>query len=179
MNDIAVAAPDGLVPDRACGECSVCCEYFEIDTAEIRKPRDVLCPHCIRPAGCGIYDSRPPVCREWHCGWRRLESLDWRWRPDRSGVLVEAVGIGAALTAVRFVIVGGPEAIGWPPLVEYAAELGSLGVPVLLAARGKLGHVLGMMRLNDRLTSAAQSRDQQRVRRELAAALEVCRADPG
>jgi hypothetical protein len=49
-------------------------------------------------------------------------------------------------------------------------------VPVFLSARGKLGYVLGMMRLNDRLMSAAQSRDTQRIRRELATALDACLA---
>lgn len=176
MDAIAAKVAGGLVPGRTCGECSVCCEFFAIDTAELQKAQDVVCPHCIRPAGCGIYDSRPPICREWHCGWRRLPALDWRWRPDQCGVLVEAVGAGSSLTAVKFIIVGGPEVIGWPPLVEYAADLIGLGVLVSLSARGTPGHVLGMMRLNDRLMSAALSRDTQRIRRELAAALDACLA---
>jgi hypothetical protein len=44
--------------------------------------------------------------------------------------------------------------------------------------RGKLGYLLSMMSLNDRLMSAAQSRDTQRLRRELAAALAAGLADP-
>ena len=78
------------------------------------------------------------------------------------------------MTGVKFIIVGGPEVIGWPPLVEYAADLVAAGVLVSLSARGKPGHVLGMMRLNDRLMSAARSRDTQRLRRELSAALDAC-----
>jgi hypothetical protein len=179
MNAFAPKMPQDLTPGRTCGECSVCCEYFAIDTAELQKVQDVLCPHCIRPAGCGIYDSRPLICREWHCGWRQLTTLDWRWRPDQSGVLVEAHGIGPSLTGVKFNIVGGPEVIGWPPLVAYAADLVEVGVLVSVLARGTIGHVLSMMRLNDRLMSAAQARDRQRVRRELAAAQEACLAYQG
>jgi hypothetical protein len=89
------------------------------------------------------------------------------------------MGTEPSLTGVNFIIVGGPEAIGWPPLVEYAADLGAVGVPVFLSARGKLGYVLGMMRLNDRLMSATQSRDTRRIRRELATALDACLAYPG
>ena len=126
-----VKVPDDLVPRRTCGECSACCELLAIDTPELQKAQDVLCPYCIRPAGCGIYATRPPVCREWHCGWRRLPSLDCRWRPDRCGVLIEAMGIEPWLTSVNFIIMGGPEVIGWPPLVEYAADLVEVGVPVL------------------------------------------------
>ena len=170
---------ENLVPGRTCGECSVCCEYFAIDTVELRKAPDTLCPHCIRPAGCGIYDSRPSICREWHCGWRRLPALDLSWRPDRSGVLVETLGVGPSVTGVKFIIVGGPEVIGWPPLVEYIARLVAESVLVFLSARGKPGHVLSMMRLNDRLMSAAQSRDTQRIRRELATTLDACLADQG
>jgi hypothetical protein len=99
----AVKVPDGLVPRRTC-ECSACCELFAIDTPELQKAQDVLCPHCVRPAGCGIYPTRPPVCHEWHCGWRRLPSLDCRWRPDRCGVLIEAMGVEPSLTGVNFTI---------------------------------------------------------------------------
>lgn len=80
---------------------------------------------------------------------------------------------------MNFIIVHGPEVIGWPPLVEYAADLVAGGAPVFLSAHGKLSYVLGMMRLNDRLISAAQSHDTQRVRRELATAIAACLAYPG
>jgi hypothetical protein len=179
MDAVGLKVAEDLVSGRTCGDCSVCCEYFAIATAELQKPQDVLCPHCIRPAGCGIYDSRPLICREWHCGWRRMPTLDWRWRPDRCGVLVEAVDVGRSLTGVKFIMVGGPDVIGWPPLVEYAADLVAAGILVFLSARGAPGHALDMMRLNDRLMSAARSRDTQRFRRELADAFDACMAYQG
>jgi hypothetical protein len=80
--------------------------------------------------------------------------------------------------AVNFIIVGGPEVIGWPPLVQYAAHLASVGVPVAFSAHGKLGYVLNTMCLNDRLMSAVCARDTQRLRRELAEALATGLADP-
>ena len=62
---------------------------------------------------------------------------------------------------------------------QSAADLVAVGVPVFLSAHGKLGSVLGAMRLNDRLISAAQSCDTQRLRRELATARDACLAYPG
>jgi hypothetical protein len=93
-------------------------------------------------------------------------------------VLVETVSRELSMTSVNFMIVGGPEVIGWTPLVEYAADLASAGVPVFLSAHGKLGYVLDTMRLNDRLMSAASARDTRRLRSELAEALAACLADP-
>ena len=53
MRLMAVSAakgpPEDLVSKRICGECSVCCEFVAIDTAELRKAQDVLCHHCIEP----------------------------------------------------------------------------------------------------------------------------------
>ena len=49
-----------LVPGRECGECSVCCETLTINTPALTKLPDVLYAHRVKPAGCGIYDLRPP-----------------------------------------------------------------------------------------------------------------------
>ena len=67
------------------------------------------------------------------------------------------------MTGVKFMIVGRPEVIGWLPFVEYATDLAAAGVPVSLSAHGKLGYVLDMMRLNDRLSGTACARDPQRA----------------
>jgi hypothetical protein len=77
-----------LVQSRECGECTVCCKVLPVDTKEFRKTSGVLCQHCREGVGCGIYHSRPPVCRDWYCGWRLLPYLPDDWRPDRSGVIV-------------------------------------------------------------------------------------------
>jgi hypothetical protein len=77
---------DRLVPGRECGECVACCKILEIEKPELQKPADVLCKHCVG-AGCGIYETRPTVCRTWFCLWRRIDQLPDYLRPDRCGVV--------------------------------------------------------------------------------------------
>jgi hypothetical protein len=55
--------------------------------AEFRKPANTPCPH-LCGTGCGIYETRPPVCQQFLCGWRLFPELTDDWRPDLSGVLV-------------------------------------------------------------------------------------------
>jgi hypothetical protein len=64
----------------------VCCEYLSINTADLKKAADVLCENCIN-SGCRIYQTRPNVCRTWHCLWRRVETMSPELRPDKSNAL--------------------------------------------------------------------------------------------
>src|SRR5665213_2167876 len=84
-----------LVPGRTCGDCTVCCTWPTIDKPEIQKKSGTLCKHCTA-GGCAIYETRPPICREFYCAWRAMEMFGEEWRPGRSGVLtyVETDGIG-------------------------------------------------------------------------------------
>lgn len=75
-----------LVPGRACGPCTVCCEHLVVDTAEFSKPAGTLCRYACA-AGCGIYETRFEVCRDWHCLWRHMAELPESARPDRSGIM--------------------------------------------------------------------------------------------
>ena len=75
-----------LVAGRDCGACTACCITPSIDNAEIQKISGVRCRHCVGNA-CDIYDTRPKVCRAFHCAWRYLPALGENWRPDKSGVL--------------------------------------------------------------------------------------------
>lgn len=83
-----------LVPGRSCGDCTVCCTWLAIDKPEIQKESGVTCHHCTAK-GCGIYETRYPICRDYYCGWRGMDIFDESWRPDRSGVFpyVETEGI--------------------------------------------------------------------------------------
>lgn len=73
---------------RECGGCVACCEVLAIDQPELQKPADELCQHCTG-SGCGIWATRPPVCENWYCVWRRISALpDWV-RPDKLGVMFE------------------------------------------------------------------------------------------
>lgn len=76
-----------LVPERDCGECMVCCKHLSISSPNFHKPADVLCDNCIVNQGCQIYETRPNVCRTWHCLWRRVESMPDELRPDKSGII--------------------------------------------------------------------------------------------
>jgi hypothetical protein len=73
--------------DRPCGECTACCVVPVIDTPELKKAAGVACPNCVGE-GCAIYASRPTVCRDYNCGWKRIPSLPIETRPDRSGVMI-------------------------------------------------------------------------------------------
>lgn len=88
MPTIAIAEKYfSLVPERDCGECMVCCKHLSISAPNFHKPADVLCGNCIINQGCQIYETRPNVCRTWHCLWRRIESMPDELRPDKSGAI--------------------------------------------------------------------------------------------
>ncbi len=102
---------DYLVPGRDCGECMMCCIEPAIPGYGLDKPSRTACVNCTSGGGCGIYDDRPPVCRDYHCLWRRLPFLDDAWRPDRSGVMIDPSGNVAGTPnkyAVELMIAGSP-----------------------------------------------------------------------
>lgn len=76
-----------LVPNRQCGDCMVCCEYMPISAKGLIKPAQTLCPHVIVNRGCSIYETRPKVCRTWHCLWRRDAAMPDELRPDKSHMI--------------------------------------------------------------------------------------------
>lgn len=100
-----------LVPGRECGECTACCVSLRIEEPTLRKEGDVACPNLSGAGGCGIYLSRPKVCRTWHCAWRYMANLDADWRPDKCGLLIR--------------IEDGSEIV-LQPLAEWAALFGAV-----------------------------------------------------
>lgn len=76
-----------ILADRACGDCTVCCDVLAIDTPDFKKPAETPCVH-LAARGCGIHAVRPRICQSWFCGWRRVAGLPDDARPDRSGLLV-------------------------------------------------------------------------------------------
>jgi hypothetical protein len=73
-----------VVPGRACGSCMMCCKVPTIKDPELEKPPGVWCRHAIAGKGCGIYDSRPGLCRRFYCHWMINPALGPEWKPDRA-----------------------------------------------------------------------------------------------
>jgi hypothetical protein len=60
----------------------MCCKTLTIK--ELEKPPGVWCRHAVTGKGCGIYESRPPVCRSFHCHWMLNPHLGTEWKPERA-----------------------------------------------------------------------------------------------
>lgn len=86
--------------ERTCGSCTACCKTCRV--SEIEKPANRWCPHVEIGRGCRIYEDRPNQCRQFRCVWLQDISglLPDDARPDKSGVVIQAVADGRALTAL-------------------------------------------------------------------------------
>jgi len=151
-----------LVPGRECGECTICCRALQIDEPELQKHAAVVCPNCVS-GGCGIYQTRPKVCREFYCGWRAMEWLDDEWRPDKSGVLI--VGLSDEVpeayrnkSGVQLVI-GYPKAIYKKDFAITVAKWVANRVPVFLAIPVPVGFQPRAVFLNPKLEDAVARDD--------------------
>jgi len=126
-----------LVPGRSCGECTVCCTVMAIDKPDIQKQAGVTCRHC--HGGCTIYETRPKLCRDFHCGWRQLPILDDGWRPDRSGVFVE-IEVIEQETALSLILVGNAlKTVRQPWFIDFVATGVRGHVPLYLGIPGPTG----------------------------------------
>lgn len=75
--------PMGIAENK-CGSCNQCCISFDIP--EIGKKAGVPCRY-LTQHGCGIYQNRPPTCRNFQCAWLKLE-LKPMMRPNRCGFIL-------------------------------------------------------------------------------------------
>ena len=142
-----------LVPGRACGDCTACCVVMAIDQPDIRKAAGVACRHC--RGGCAIYPTRPPVCRDFHCGWRQLPILDEPWRPDLSGVFVE-IEQRDGETVLSLVLIGNPlKTVRQDWFQDFIATGIKGGVTLDLGVLGPPGHQGASLPLNTRQMLAA------------------------
>jgi hypothetical protein len=123
----------------SCGTCVVCCQWLDIESEELSKKAGILCEHCVG-SGCGIYETRPQVCRGFFCGYRLISQLGEEWRPDRCGVLIQAVEKNlppqytGAQVGFNFIVLGGDAAVLRPGLADYLATLVKRNVAVYLSA---------------------------------------------
>lgn len=74
------------IPGKACDACSFCCKVLEI--VQLDKKAGVWCDHCLGAGGCGIYATRPAICRDYECIWKGDRRMSARLRPDRVGTLL-------------------------------------------------------------------------------------------
>lgn len=132
--------------EKTCGDCTVCCTALAIETAELRKAPGIACIHCT-PQGCGIYETRFPICRSYFCGWFGLPDLDESWRPDRSGLLISPREDG-----VEFLVLGGEAAVRSPPFTALLANMLTGRTPVFIAVPGPAGHYPARTRINEPLS---------------------------
>ena len=168
------------IPGRECGTCNVCCEEPTINVPELKKPPGILCPHCRAGEGCLIHQRRPQVCRDFFCGWRCNAGLDEDWRPDRSDILIEQIGRNMpegfehAPFHYKFTLLGAPDKIYWPPLVQYISALVGQNVPVMLAVIGRPGYVAGQVLVNEALRPHVAAHSIGGTASTLARLLQLC-----
>ena len=164
-----------LVPGRICGDCNVCCSYYQIVDPMLAKPKRTLCP--MWSDGCTIRAARPKTCRDFFCLWRLAGSLDDGWRPDRIGVVIQETMDGIPPDFARRVglIVdsgGAPEAIADERVVIAIADQVHQKVPVFLRIAGEHGFMPTSVLVNGRLEDLAARRDMTALR---AAMLQMLR----
>ncbi|HJR56975.1 MAG TPA: hypothetical protein VJ798_10370 [Rhizomicrobium sp.] len=142
-----------LVPGRSCGDCTVCCTWLAIDKPEIQKESGVTCKHCTAQ-GCGIYETRYPICRDYYCGWRGMDIFDESWRPDRSGVFpyVETEGIAenfAFSVGIGLMLVDNPlKTVRQRWFQEFVVTGIMNSIPLFLSLPGPRGYQAATCSLN-------------------------------
>jgi len=168
-----------LIPGRDCGSCTVCCVFPSINKPEIQKMSGARCRHCTG-GGCGIYETRPPVCRGFYCAWRTVDIFSADWRPDRSGVLayVETEGISEDFdlsTGIGLMLVDNPlKTVRQKWFQDFVVTGVMNSVPLFLSLPGPRGHQAATVSLNTEQMLEAIRRDM--IKDALEAAVKVLRS---
>jgi hypothetical protein len=155
-----------LVPERECGACNACCQHLVIVEEAMTKPQGLLCPHWKADCGCTIYEARPGLCREYHCGWRCLADLDEEWRPDRSGILINfgtTQGEAGDGIAAHLIVVGGETVARSRHLAGLAASFVDGGTTTHLVVPGHSGTTGHQIVLNGLIADAVAAKSPQRA----------------
>ena len=78
---------DGARTDAQCGPCTGLLRRAEDRDAGAAQEGAPALPIISLPRAAASIAARPPVCRQFLCGWRLFEEMGDDWRPDLSGVL--------------------------------------------------------------------------------------------
>lgn len=156
-----------LVPNRECGECSVCCISLRIEQNDLKKAADVRC-HNLSENGCGIYTERPSVCRNWYCGWRMIPSLGNEWRPDKSQILIKLSGNSMVLQPLKS---EHAKKLLDEAALTFIAKLMNAGFMVETSIPTKPGYCNSLMTINDKLEKAVNERDLNAARSTMKAVI--------
>lgn len=151
-----------LVPGRTCGDCTVCCSVMAIDKPDIQKQAGVTCRHC--QGGCAIYETRPSLCRHYHCAWRQLPFLDDSWRPDRSGVFMELEETDGE-TTISVILIGNPlKTVRQTWFIDFVATGVKGGLALHLGIPGPPGFMGASLPLSTRQMAEAAVTSRARVK---------------
>ncbi|MBV1689098.1 hypothetical protein KRR38_15805 [Novosphingobium sp. G106] len=161
------------VPGRDCGTCTVCCKDLAIVQPEFTKLPGILCEHCVPGQGCGIYETRFSICRQYDCGWRSLDNMDDSWRPDRSGVLITLEFSDQGLAGANLILVGGEAAALSDRFAGMVAGFVESGTETFLVMPADAGMMAFHIPLNGALGPAIHARDLGEVKAIIA---EACAA---
>jgi hypothetical protein len=164
-----------LTPGRTCGACTVCCVIPAIDAPDLQKQTSVACTNCGQKGGCGIYETRPNVCREYFCYWRYKTNLGDAWRPDLSGIFINALdeappdGYQGIPVEMRILW---PSALLWLPFADAVSQFVKLKIPVYLSVPGPEGHYPARTLLNPMVHLAVARGDVASMQGAFADALQ-------
>lgn len=75
-----------VVHGRECGDCSMCCKIMEIP--ELNKPTGAWCEHVLKRRGCAIYETRPPSCAAFYCGYLIWPMAGEHWLPRKCKMVI-------------------------------------------------------------------------------------------
>lgn len=83
------------VVKRECGSCVACCIETEFDTPEFSKEYMKPCQH-LCDTGCGIYNKRFPVCKQYECLWLQGYGTE-RERPNVTGIISNITNVNGGI----------------------------------------------------------------------------------
>jgi len=169
------------VPGRECGTCTACCKELAILDGGMQKLPGIVCKHCIVGNGCGIYPSRPAVCRDYYCLWRSLPEMDETWRPDLSGIMMIPNDLPANsdyFFAVTLIVTGSPDVLKTDKFASMLAGFIESGTAVYLDIPQGVGMFSHSSFLNDQLLPSITARNLEAVKALIWACHEALMSKP-